>query len=260
MGIFKRIKNLIKSNADDLIDKAEDPEKVLNQSIVDMSERLVSAKKQVADSISTERRLAKQTSLEIEKTEGWKEKAAIAVRAGDDELAKLALARKREHAELATQYGKQWQDQKNAVAQLKVTLRTLSDKIEEAKRKKNVLVAKKKRVDAQREMQDTIGALNDDGAMQTFERMEQKILRAEAEAESVSELSEERSGDKMDQKFAELQAASGEDMDLLALKEELGLLEGKHEEDEAAGQLEGNHEADEVSSELETMKSKLGNS
>lgn len=247
MGIFKRFKNLVKSNADDLIDKAEDPEKVLKQSIVDMAEQLVSAKKQVSEAISTERQYKKQTLLEIDKTEQWKEKAGIAVRAGDDELAKLALQRKREHGELAEQYGKQWEDQKKAVEQLKATLRRLADKIEEAKRKKDLLIAKKKRADAQREMQKTIGALDDDGALQTFERMEQKIERSEAEAEAAAEYADERTGDVLDQKLDELASASREEMELLALKEELGLLEGKKEEDEIAG-------------ELEAMKSKLDES
>jgi len=261
MGIFSRFKNLVKSNADDLIDKAEDPEKVLKQAIVEMGEQLISAKKQVSEAISTERKLRKQSLLEVGKTDKWKEKAGVAVRAGDDELAKLALQRKREHEALAVQYGKQWEDQKEAVAQLKATLRRLADKIEEAKRKKDLLIAKKKRADAQRNMQNTIGSLDDDGALQTFERMEQKIEKAEAEAEAAAEYQEERTGDVIEQKLDELAAASDEDMELLALKEELGLLEGKKEEEEIAGELEAKKEEeadeDELDSELAAMKSKL---
>ena len=97
MGIFARLARLIKSNINDLISRSEDPEKMLNQIVIDMSAQLIEAKKQVASSIADEKRLAKQAEQEAANAAEWERRAMMAVRAGDDALAKEALARKKEH-------------------------------------------------------------------------------------------------------------------------------------------------------------------
>src|SRR5687768_13211491 len=135
MGIFARLATLIKSNLNDLISRSEDPEKMLNQVVLDMQNQLVEAKKQVAVSIADEKRLAKQAEQEAANAAEWERRAMIAIKAGDDNLAKEALSRKKEHDALATQLKDQWSKQKNAVEQLKNALRVLNTKIEEAKRK-----------------------------------------------------------------------------------------------------------------------------
>ena len=145
MGFFGRMATLIKSNINDLISKSEDPEKMLNQVIVDMNTQLVEAKKQVAVAIADEKRLQKQLQNETSVAEEWQRKAMLAIRAGDDELAKEALLRKKEHDQLGATFQDQWQKQKNATDQLKLALRALNNKIEEAKRKKNVLIAQQRR-------------------------------------------------------------------------------------------------------------------
>src|ERR1700678_3671690 len=129
MGIFSRLAKLIQSNLNDLISRSEDPEKMLNQ--------LVEAKKQVASSIADEKRLAKQFETEQGNAQEWERRAMMALRAGNEELAKEALARKREYDELAATLKDQWTKQKTAVEQLKKALRLLSDKIEEDKRKRH---------------------------------------------------------------------------------------------------------------------------
>ena len=171
MGIFSRLAQLIKSNLNDLISRSEDPEKMLNQVVLDMNTQLIEAKKQVAASIADEKRLAKQLEQEQAKAAEWERGAMMALRNGNEELAKEALARKREHDELATAYQEQWTKQKAAVEQLKKALRMLNDKIEEAKRKKNVLIARKKRAEAQRAIQETMSGLKDASAFETFDRM-----------------------------------------------------------------------------------------
>src|SRR3989337_2508201 len=142
----------------------------------------------------------------------------LAVRAGDDALATEALARKKEHDQLAATYKDQWQKQKNAVDQLKKALRMLNDKIEEAKRKKNVLVARKKRAEAQKAIQETMHGLKDPAASGTFERMAGKIDQLEAEAEAASEIQEEYTGDILASKFQSLERGAGADEELVALK------------------------------------------
>src|SRR5262245_61001080 len=155
MGIFSRLGTLIKSNINDLISKAEDPEKMLQQVVTDMKNQLVEAKKQVAVAIGDEKRLKKQWDEQLVHAKEWERKAMMAVHANDDTLAREALARQKEHDDLAHQFEQQWHMQKEAVDKLKEQLRTLNNKIEEAKRKKNILVARAKRAEAQRTIQST---------------------------------------------------------------------------------------------------------
>ena len=225
MGFFGRLATLIKSNLNDLISKSEDPEKMLHQVIIDMNQQLVEAKKQVAVAIADEKRLQKQYNNEKSVLEEWHKKAQLAVRAGDDELAKEALMRKKEHEQLATSFEEQWRKQQLAVNSLKTALRALHNKIEEAKRKKNVLIARKRRAEAMKSIQETMSGLSDNSAFETFDRMSEKIDQIEAEAEAGAELSEEYSGDVLKHRFDKLEATAGADADLEALKREMGLIE-----------------------------------
>jgi phage shock protein A len=224
MGIFSRLAQLIQSNLNDLISRSEDPEKMLNQVVLDMNNQLVEAKKQVAASIADEKRLAKQFDQEAANAQEWERKAMLALRAGNEPLAKEALARKRDYDELTATLKDQWTKQKTAVDQLKKALRLLNDKIEEAKRKRNVLIARKKRAEAQRAIQETMSGLRDQSAFETFDRMAAKVDQMEAEAEAGAELAEEYSGDSLAHKFKELEGNHGTDEDLTALKRKMGLL------------------------------------
>jgi phage shock protein A len=224
MGIFARLATLIKSNLNDLISRSEDPEKMLNQVVIDMANQLIEAKKQVAISIADEKRLAKQAEQEAANAAEWERRAMLAIKAGDDNLAKEALNRKKEHEQLAATYKDQWQKQKQAVDQLKTALRLLNAKIEEAKRKKNVLIARKKRAEAQKAIQETMSGLNNASAFETFDRMSSKIDQIEAEAEAAGEIAEQYTGDSLAQRFGHLEATAGADDDLLALKRKMGVL------------------------------------
>jgi len=224
MGIFARLATLIKSNLNDLISRSEDPEKMLNQIVIEMNNQLIEAKKQVAASIADEKRLAKQAEQEAATAAEWERRAMMAVRASDDNLAKEALARKKEHEQLALQFRDQWQKQKASVEQLKLALRALNGKIEEARRKKNLLVARKKRAEAQKAIQETMSGLRNASAFDAFDRMATKIEQMEAEAEAGAELAEEYSGDVLAHRFAELEATRGAEDDLTVLKRKMGVL------------------------------------
>ncbi|PIE18102.1 MAG: hypothetical protein CSA65_06640 [Proteobacteria bacterium] len=258
MGIFSRIGTLFKSNINDMISKAEDPEKMLNQVLVDMKQQLVEAKKQVAVAIADEKRLKKQYEDQAAKAGDWERKAMMAVRAGDDELAREALARKGEHDEHTATMEAQWTAQKNAVDQLKDQLRMLNGKIEEAKRKKNILIARKKRAEAQKTIHETMSGLNDTSAFDTFDRMANKIDQLEAEAEANAEVAGELSGDTLESKFKQLESGAGADQQLLELKAKMGMLPAAGETG-AAGELPAAEEPKSaVDSELEALKAKLG--
>ncbi len=233
MGIFSRLGTLIKSNINDLINRAEDPEKMLNQVLLEMQQQLVEAKKSVAVAIADEKKLHKQYNAELDKAKEWERKAMLAVRAGDDSLARQALVRKQEYENISQQYQQQWIAQKGAVDKLKDALRLLNNKIEEAKRKKNILIARKKRAEAQQQIASTMQGLGDTSAFDTFERMSDQINLLEAEAEAGAELAGELSGDSLESKFLALESGGigSEDDALAELKAKMGLLEGGGTED-----------------------------
>jgi phage shock protein A len=224
MGIFARITRLIKANLNALISGAEDPEKILTQLLEEMTRQLAEARQQVAVAIADEKGLAKKLQAEKDVAAEWERRAMLAVRANNDELAKEALARKQEHAALVEQYQAQWQKQRTSVEQLKLALRALNNKIEEAKRKKSLLVARQKRAEAHSKIQETLHGLKNASAFEAFDAMAQKVDQLEAQAEARNELAEEYSGDTLAQRFGDLESKHGADEDLLALKRKMGIL------------------------------------
>ncbi|MEW5855001.1 MAG: PspA/IM30 family protein [Myxococcota bacterium] len=224
MGLFSRLGALLKSNVNDLISKAEDPEKMLNQMLLDMQGQLIEAKKQVAVAIADEKKLKKQLDTEAMAAAEWEKKAMLALKAGNEGLAREALARQQEHAKLAEGFQVQWDGQRQAVEQLKNALQQLNGKIDEAKRKKNLLVARAKRAEAQQTIANTMHGLQDTSAFETMARMEEKINQLEAQTEAHYELAAHTSGDALEEKFKQLGAASGTDDALAALKAKMGML------------------------------------
>ncbi len=244
-GFFSRLGTLIKSNLNDIISKAEDPEKMLNQVLVEMKNHLIEAKKQVAVAIGDEKRLKKQYDDQVNQARDWERKAMLAVNAGDDELAKEALARKEEHENLSLQFEQQWQMQKDAVDKLKDQLRLLNGRIEEAKRKRNLLVARAKRAEAQKTIQATMSGLSDTSAFDTFDRMADKVEKMEAEAEASSDVANDLTGDSLEMKFKRLESkASSSDSSLAALKAKMGLAAPAQEQKALPAQAETSKKKD----------------
>ena len=228
MGILERIRTVLKSNINALISKAEDPEKMLNQLVMDMNEQLLEAKKQVAMSIADEKKLERQALENKAQSEEWEKKAMLAVKAGKDDLAKEALLRKQEYDGYATSFQKEYENQHTSVEQLKDALRQLSAKIDEASRKKNLLIARAKRAEAQKQIQQTMGSLAAGSSFDTFDRMAQKVDQIEAEADAMKELSSVTEDQKLEDKFKELEASdSSADKMLEDLKAKMGQIENK---------------------------------
>jgi phage shock protein A len=234
MGLFGRLGTLIRSNINELINRAEDPEKMLNQVLVDMKGQLVEAKKQVAIAIADEKRIKKQYEQEAAKAAEWERKAMLAVRAGDDGLAKAALGRKTEHDEVAATLRQQWEAQKQSVEQLKQALRGLDNKIEEAKRKRNILVSRQKRAEAQRTINETLSNINSTSAFDTFERMSDRVTQIEAEAEATAEIGGALPEATLDAQFKALEASTGVDDELARLKQRMALQAAEEERERKA--------------------------
>ena len=142
MGIFDRLSTLLRSNINDLISRAENPEKMLDQILVDMKGQLAKAKQQVASAIADEKKSAGPGRAEKKQSEDWERRAMLAVQEGRDDLAKQALVRHSEHCRAPSSCTSTWVQHKAETEKLKNSLRELNDKIEEAKRKKNILVAR----------------------------------------------------------------------------------------------------------------------
>jgi phage shock protein A len=218
MGILERVATVIKSNLNALINKAEDPEKMLDQILMQMREQLAEAKREVAVTIADEKRLGAQLEAELEQVREWEQRAMLAVQKGDDELAREALRRKADHEQIAIGYKKQWDAQKASAENLKNALRALSQKIEEAARKKNLLIARQKRAEAQKHIHEVMTGLTDSSAFETFDRMEAKVDQLEAQAGAAVEISQELSGDTLEQRFRALEGSGDVDQELNALK------------------------------------------
>src|SRR6058998_2113181 len=204
MGIIDRLSTLIRSNINDLISRAENPQKVLEQLIVDMRNQLAKAKQQVAAAIADEKRLSAQAEQEKKLSEDWEKRAELAVRENRDDLAKQALLRYNEHVQGAVQLQETWVKHREETEQLKLSLRQLNDKIEEAKRKKNILIARAKRAEAQQRIQETMSGLSDKSAFESFDRMAEKIEAMERKAIAAAELQQEFSGDDLMAQFKQL--------------------------------------------------------
>jgi phage shock protein A len=201
---------------------------------MDMQEQLIEAKKQVAVAIADEKKLQKQFEKEKELALKWEEKAMLAVKAGNDELAKKALERKSEHAQTAGSFETNWHQQKNQVEKLKEALTKLSHKINEAKRKKNLLIARAKRAEAQKTIAETMSGMSNTSAFDTIARMEEKVDTIEAEASATAELEMEMGEDNLEKEFANLGSVAADD-ELAALKASMGM--AKEEEAPAQADL-----------------------
>ena len=257
MGIFSKLSTLIRSNLNDLIARAENPEKMLNQIIIDMREQLAKAKQEVAIAIADERKLKAQAEEEAKQSQDWERRAMLAVREGRDDLARQALLRQQEYGERAQTLYETWQRQAEETERLKESLRQLNAKIEEARRKKNLLVAKQKRAEAQKRIHETMAGLSDKSAFEAFDRMADRIEQNERLALASAEVSDDLGSDTLDREFKQLEKGGGDvgaDERLLDLKRKMGVLppapapaaEKRLSDGEAARQLgSGNGDGDE---------------
>jgi len=236
MGMFDRFATMVRSNLNDLISRAENPEKMLNQLIVDMRSQLDKARQQVAQAIADEKKLEADSLAQKKQAEDWERRAMLAVQEGRDDLAKQALMRYNEALQGAQQLHDTWVKSKTETEALKASLRQLNDKIEEAKRKKNILIARARRAEAQQRIQETLSGMGDKSAFESFERMQEKIEANERKAIASAELNQEMSGDSLARQFEQLEYHGSSDQQLLELKAKMGMIGGAKETPKQIGQ------------------------
>jgi phage shock protein A len=219
MGIFGRMSDILKANINELIDKAEDPEKMMDQMIREMQEQLREAKIEVAKAIADEKRMEQQLKQNQVQVQSWESKAMLALKKGDENLATEALKQKKSYDQLVTSIQPQWEQQNQLSSKLKDSLRALESKIDEARRKKDILGARQKRAEAQKKIQEVMTGLSDRSAFATFDRMEKKVMEVEAQADAAVELESV----SLDDQFKALEAGSDVQDELAALKAKMGL-------------------------------------
>ena len=225
MGILTRIFNLFRATTSDLLDKAEDPEKMIKQMISDLEAQKKKAKEQMTEALALQKRLERDTEKEHQEAEKWEQKAILAVQNEKDDLAKEALTRKNEHLRRALDFEKQLEMHRNNADSLKESYQTMEDKIDEIKRKQGLLSVKQKQAEAQENIYKTIEGLGDtSGIMDTIERAEEKVENLQARAEAYQEISMESDQESLEKKFKELEHESPDmEMELLELKKRAAL-------------------------------------
>ena len=225
MGILTRIFNLFRATTSDLLDKAEDPEKMIKQMISDLEAQKKKAKEQMTEALALQKRLERDTEKEHQEAEKWEQKAILAVQNEKDDLAKEALTRKNEHLRRALDFEKQLEMHQNNADSLKESYQTMEDKIDEIKRKQGLLSVKQKQAEAQEKIYKTIEGLGDtSGIMDTIERAEEKVENLQARAEAYQEISMESDQESLENKFKELEHESPDmEMELLELKKRAAL-------------------------------------
>ncbi|HEU5403775.1 MAG TPA: PspA/IM30 family protein [Terriglobales bacterium] len=220
MGLLERVSTLIRANLNDLIDKAEDPEKVIKQIIIDMQNQLLQVKTQVAIAIADEKLLDKKRLENEANSNEWMKKAEMAVTKKDDELARAALERHRSYKQIAVSFAEQVEDQKNEVEKLKTALRKLDQKLEEARNKSDMLMARHRRSKANGRAAEIRTQMADAPAAEGFDRMKDKVLRNEAIAEAKTEMLGETTS--IDDRFAAMEKEDEIERMLTELKSRVG--------------------------------------
>jgi phage shock protein A len=215
MGLLDRVSTLVRANLNDLLDRAEDPEKVIKQLLIDMQNQMIQVKTQVAAAIADEKRLQSRYEEAQQTADGWQRKAELALDSGDEDLAKQALQRQMTYAATATGLQEQLQAQSVQVQALKDGLRQLQGKMDEAEAKKELLIARHRSAKAQEQMHKTLTGIQGVGSLSEFGRLERKVEEQEARAQAYTELST----DSLDEKFAALEQESEVDRKLRELKE-----------------------------------------
>jgi len=197
MALLERVATLMRANLNDLIDKAEDPEKMIKQVILDMQNQLLQVKTQVAISIADQHLLEKKQKESQDRVSEWMRKAELAVDKKQDDLARGALERSTSYKQVAESFEQQIADQKAQVENLKTALRKLEQKLAEAEAKSDVLVAQHRRSRALSKASDARLSIGDSSKAAAFDRMKGKVMHAEAVSQAKSELASDNLEDRL---------------------------------------------------------------
>jgi phage shock protein A len=219
MALLERVSTLVRANLNDMIDRAEDPEKMMKQVILDMRNQLMQVKTQVAIAIADQHLLEKKLKENHDAEAQWMHKAELAVEKQQDDLARAAIDRAMSYKGLAQNYAEQVADQKVQVEELKSALNKLEQKLAEAQAKADLLVARHLRSRTMEKASDARTGFAENGASATFDRMNHKVDRAEAISRAKTELV----GEDIEDRFAKLEKEDAIEKVLAEIKQRKAL-------------------------------------
>lgn len=225
MGVFQRLSDLLKANVNDLIDRAEDPEKMVKQIIIDMQTELAKATQNYGKAKASER-LAEKKYLDAQKVSAdWESKAKAALAKGDQDLAKQALARKVKADEDLANYKEMFDSISAQTDAIGDQVEVLKSKLEEAKSRQAMLIARSQMADTQKSLAKAAGSFDPNSSFDKFQRMEEKVVRKEAEAAAFTEIAGDAltggTGDELKNTFRDLESEAKVDAELQRLLAEM---------------------------------------
>ncbi|WP_353929926.1 PspA/IM30 family protein [Okeanomitos corallinicola TIOX110] len=218
MEILKRVARVIRANFNDLVNGAEDPEKVLEQTVAEMQSNLMQMRQGVACAIATQKRTERQALAAQSQTEEWYRRAQIALQQDNDILAREALSKRQGYQKTAQALFEQIEQQKQIVDKLKQDMRNLELKISEVKTKKDMYIARARSAQASYKLQEMLSDVSNTSTLGALARMEDKVTQIESQAEVIGQLS---GGDNLETRFADLNSISNVDAELAAMKTQM---------------------------------------
>jgi phage shock protein A len=218
MALLDRMRDLVSANLNSMLDRAEDPEKMVNEYIRQLSENLYEAKTRVAAAMADETKLHNKMVQFQAEADQWQSKAEAALRAGDEELARMALSRKLQSQKLADQYKQQYETQDQQVEELQNALVKLEARIAEAKSKRDLIIAKRNRAETQEAIQRTVRGLSSTNAMDKLSQLEGRVDDQLAQADAMARLEK----GTLEARFADLEADRELNSELEALRRKMG--------------------------------------
>lgn len=217
MGVLSRLWQLIRANLNSLVSQAEDPEKILEQVLMDMQEDLLQLRQAVAQAIATQKRTERQYTQARDTQEEWYRRAQLALQKGQEGLARDALTRRKSYLETSTATRLQLDQQTQIVDGLRRNMRQLEVKISEMKAKKDLYTARARSAKAAEKLNQALGNMSASGAWTAFERMEDQVIQLEARSEASASLT----STELERQFAALEAGGDVEAELAAMKAQL---------------------------------------
>jgi len=228
MGIFSRISDIFKANINDMLDKAEDPEKMINQMVLEMEESVNKTTLAVANAIANEVSIQKKLDQARKEQDDWEKKAMQALQANREDLARQALERKNIAAKNIADLQPIYEQARATTTNLRQQLAQLKAKLDEARMRQTTLIARSQAAKAQKQIAQSMSGVGSD-AFSKFDKFEGKVEKLEAQATAYQQLASEQTS--LEEEFKKLSSSSDVDSELLALKEKMGLLPGSDKDE-----------------------------
>lgn len=221
MSIFKRIADIIKAYINDLFDRAEDPEKMIKQMVIEMEESVAKSTSALAKALASEKQMERKYKVLANKSQNWERKAMMALQSGNENLARQALTQKASVTAQANEYQKMLQNAQRATKSLRNQVDGLKSKLKEARMKESTLLARSEMAKTQKKLAKQLGGFDMNNNFARFDKFEERILKAEAEAEAMVELADESGG--LDAEFKALENTQSIDDDLAKLRAKMNM-------------------------------------